>query len=234
MNPEFGAMVTVWADKAEQKSEEVLRAIAEDALARVKELTPVRTGHLRASWSIVLGGEAEYSGNELAGAAGSVAGNYAASRVSTSIGGAAASKVGGAAFGAAGTFIGANAAGGQMTIREAIGSAVGELGGRAAGAYIGTAIAPGIGTIVGGFLGGVAGSFGGAAIAGTTVTPKLGQMLIITNSAPYAAAVEYGRQIKKKDGTVTAVEGKHMLAQTVAEMPKIAAAATQRVTAKND
>lgn len=232
MNPEFGAMVTVWADKAEKQSEEILRAIAEDALARVKELTPVRTGHLRASWSIVLGGEAEDRGNELAGAAGSVVGNVAASRVSSSIGGIAASKVGGVAFGTAGNFIGANAAGGQMTIQEALGSAVGELGGRAAGAYIGTLVAPGVGTLVGGFIGGVAGSIGGAALAGTTVQPRLGQMLIITNSAPYAASVEYGRQIKKKDGTVTAVEGKHMLAQTVAEMPKISAAATQRVMVK--
>jgi hypothetical protein len=41
-----------WVEQAKGLSAQAFRAIAEDALARVKELTPVDTGYLRNHWSV--------------------------------------------------------------------------------------------------------------------------------------------------------------------------------------
>ncbi len=51
--------VDAWIEKARDRQDRVLRAIAEDCLARVKELTPVKTGYLRANWVLMKGGSAE-------------------------------------------------------------------------------------------------------------------------------------------------------------------------------
>ena len=50
--------VTAFVDKVKGRQNEVLRAIAYAAEARVKELTPVVTGYLRANWSVVRNAEA--------------------------------------------------------------------------------------------------------------------------------------------------------------------------------
>lgn len=49
--------VTRFVEKAKARSNAALLAIAQDALARVKELTPVRTGNLRANWQVVAAGD---------------------------------------------------------------------------------------------------------------------------------------------------------------------------------
>lgn len=53
----FEMEVTRWVEKAKARSNAALLAIAQDALARVKELTPVRTGNLRANWQVVVAGD---------------------------------------------------------------------------------------------------------------------------------------------------------------------------------
>jgi len=55
---DFAADVSRWVEKAKARAEAAFRATAEDALARVRELTPVRTGNLRANWQISLGNQA--------------------------------------------------------------------------------------------------------------------------------------------------------------------------------
>lgn len=54
---DFVVQMDAWIAKATRRTEQVPMAIAEAALKRVKELTPVDTGFLRANWSIVLGGQ---------------------------------------------------------------------------------------------------------------------------------------------------------------------------------
>lgn len=47
---DFSASVRKWVDQAKEKSEQVFQEIAFEAVNRVKELTPVDTGFLRANW----------------------------------------------------------------------------------------------------------------------------------------------------------------------------------------
>lgn len=54
---DFLAALDTWIHKAEGRADQVVRGIAEQALATVKEYTPVDTGNLRAAWSIVPGGQ---------------------------------------------------------------------------------------------------------------------------------------------------------------------------------
>lgn len=54
---DFAADVSRWVDKAKKRAEEAFRATAEDAITRVRELTPVRTGNLRANWQISTNGQ---------------------------------------------------------------------------------------------------------------------------------------------------------------------------------
>lgn len=51
---DFSVQVTEWVNKAKDKANAVFRGIAEEALGRVKELTPVKTGYLRANFVDVL------------------------------------------------------------------------------------------------------------------------------------------------------------------------------------
>jgi hypothetical protein len=54
---DFVASIDDWISGEEARQDRIVRGIAEAALARVKELTPVRTGFLRANWSVVPDGQ---------------------------------------------------------------------------------------------------------------------------------------------------------------------------------
>ena len=54
----FDVAVGKWVDQAKALATRALQATALDALARVKQLTPVDTGYLRANWTLVLPGQA--------------------------------------------------------------------------------------------------------------------------------------------------------------------------------
>jgi hypothetical protein len=56
---DFEYDVSRFVKRAGARMDEALRGIAEAAVARVKELTPVRTGFLRANWTAVIQGDAE-------------------------------------------------------------------------------------------------------------------------------------------------------------------------------
>ncbi|MEJ0047087.1 MAG: hypothetical protein WDN04_13930 [Rhodospirillales bacterium] len=53
----FSVSVKRWCNKAKGDRDRVYRAIVLDLVARVKELTPVRTGYLRSNWTAVLAGD---------------------------------------------------------------------------------------------------------------------------------------------------------------------------------
>jgi hypothetical protein len=55
---DFVVSVEQWVSQARDRATEAFRAIATDALARVKELTPVDTGYLRANFVDVLSADA--------------------------------------------------------------------------------------------------------------------------------------------------------------------------------
>jgi hypothetical protein len=187
----FSADVSAWCDRAGEQARQVFLAIGFDALTRVKELTPVRTGNLRAGWQLVRRQDALPVDRDLtigaAGAAGGLAGSWA-----------------GAAAGAA------------------AGSAAGPLGGA-------------LGGIAGGIAGGILGEAGASAAASAATAPgdvantELGDTLVILNPVVYAWRVETGWTIQRKDGGITTIEGRGMVAQTVAEMPRIADAALARI-----
>jgi hypothetical protein len=61
---DFAAAIDRWCEQAEALPDQVFRGIAEAALQRVKELTPVDTGNLRANWSITLGDEQPIIGRD--------------------------------------------------------------------------------------------------------------------------------------------------------------------------
>lgn len=50
MPEDFNVSVKKWCDKAKANADLVFQQIALDALARVRELTPVRSGYLKNSW----------------------------------------------------------------------------------------------------------------------------------------------------------------------------------------
>ncbi len=53
----FDVSIAEWVKKAKENADVAFRGTAEGAVGRVKELTPVRTGYLRANWSAVLDGQ---------------------------------------------------------------------------------------------------------------------------------------------------------------------------------
>ncbi len=55
---EFQIEVDKWVRKAKGNADLALRATVFDAVATVKALTPVRTGNLRAGWTVIRGNEA--------------------------------------------------------------------------------------------------------------------------------------------------------------------------------
>lgn len=55
----FVVAVDAWIAKAKDRQDRVIQLAAQMALQRIKELTPVDTGNLRANWTIVRGSKAE-------------------------------------------------------------------------------------------------------------------------------------------------------------------------------
>lgn len=56
---DFSEDVSRWVDRRQRNAEAIFRAIATDAVNRVKELTPVDTGFLRSNWTCLRQGEPE-------------------------------------------------------------------------------------------------------------------------------------------------------------------------------
>jgi phage tail tape-measure protein len=224
---QFAVDVQRWADRAGKRVEDASRTIAEAALARVKELTPVRTGTLRASWSIVpLGEEVKTEGGLATMAASTGAyvateygGRKLAERAGASV--ASAAKIGTVAGSVAGAAV--NYASGQSSAMEAVGEAGGSAAGSLYGASIGAVGGPvgiAVGGVVGGIVGGALGNLAGGAVEDSLSTKPKGWSIV--NPVVYAPFVEYGYQRKMKDGSVKQIEGRHMMTQTMTELPQIA------------
>jgi hypothetical protein len=62
---------------------------------------------------------------------------------------------------------------------------------------------------------------------------QLGEKLVIVNPVVYARAVEYGREIERKDGSTSTTPARGMAAQTVAEIPALAKAVVQAITGRS-
>lgn len=54
----FDVQIGQWVARAKERGRLAFVATAEDALAEVKELTPVKTGYLRANWTAIRAGDA--------------------------------------------------------------------------------------------------------------------------------------------------------------------------------
>jgi hypothetical protein len=54
---QFDVAVDRWVAKAKEAADLAFQTTVQDALARVKELTPVDTGYLRANWTVALPGD---------------------------------------------------------------------------------------------------------------------------------------------------------------------------------
>jgi phage tail tape-measure protein len=224
---QFAVDVQRWAEKAEKRSVDASRAIAEAALARVKELTPVRTGTLRSAWTIVPLGEevkAEGSVGATVASVGAALGADYGARTLASRYGATASRatnigtVAGAITGAA-----VNVATGQSTVTEGIGEAAGAVAGTAIGSAVGVVGGPvgiTVGGLVGGALGSAAGKLAGSAFDSAMSDKPRGWSIV--NPIKYAPFVEYGYQMKLKNGGTKHIEGRNMMTQTMLELPQIA------------
>ncbi len=55
---DFSTDVSAWATKMGARADMFVQVLAFEAVNRVKELTPVRTGFLRANWSVIKKGDA--------------------------------------------------------------------------------------------------------------------------------------------------------------------------------
>lgn len=116
---DFATSVSQWVNATKTKGDVLLRVIANDALSRVKELTPVRTGYLRANWQASFDDEvlpvdrekeSKVDLGELAGGvAGGVAGQMAGAAIG-SVGGPVGTIAGGVVGGVIGGVIGGSAA----------------------------------------------------------------------------------------------------------------------------
>lgn len=159
---DFSVSVARWVDKAKEHGRVVFIMTGLEALSRVKELTPVRTGWLRANWQIQREGEEMPAIREALPAdpqqATEMLDRLAQEQAAVS-----------------------NPRAGQATL--------------------------------------------------AVTDAQLGEKLRIVNPVIYARAVEYGREIEKKDGTTTTVAGAGMAAQTVLEVPEMAKAAATIVSA---
>jgi hypothetical protein len=56
---DFTSDVSKWCNEAKGLASDVFQAIAFDAVMRVQELTPVKTGFLRSNWTAIRKGDAE-------------------------------------------------------------------------------------------------------------------------------------------------------------------------------
>lgn len=112
---DFAVSIAKWVAEAKERGDASLRMIASDALSRVKELTPVRSGYLRANWQASFDDEVlpvdkakdtKSSSEIAAGLAGSVAGGLAGGKAGAAIGTAALPGIGTAIGAVAGSVIG--------------------------------------------------------------------------------------------------------------------------------
>ena len=108
---DFATSVADWVAQAKGRGDAALRMIAADALSRVKELTPVRTGYLRANWQAsfddqVLPVDREKPAVTAAEIAGNVTGSLVGGKAGAAIGTAVAPGVGTAVGAVAGSVIG--------------------------------------------------------------------------------------------------------------------------------
>ncbi len=230
----FAANIEKWAEEKKVDMDKALLAVAEEALARVKELTPVRTGNLRAGWTIVpLGEEAPVEPSLATMGAGAVAGygaQKAAEKVATRMGTSASRIAMSGNVASSVAYAGVSVAAGEMTPIEGVGSVGGQVAGTAAGAALGAFGGP-IGIAVGGFIGGMVGSSIGQFAAGAAedfMSKPKGYSIV--NPVSYAPYIEYGWQRTLPSGKQVHVEGRFMMRQTVAELPTLAAKALNRVT----
>lgn len=112
MAVDFATSVAQWVQASKGRTDEVFRAIAADALARVKELTPVRTGYLRANWQASLEDHVlpvdrqESAGETASGLAANLAGTVGGARVGAAVGALSGTPIGSAVGGAIGGAIG--------------------------------------------------------------------------------------------------------------------------------
>lgn len=238
MAVDFATSVAAWCDQAKGRSEAVFRAIAADALARVKELTPVRSGNLRANWQASFDDSAmpvdrqdptKSPGLSVASTAAGEAAGFAARRMGA--GGIAAVGIGAAAS-AATLVVGS---GFDARPSEVAGNVAGSVAGGLVGSAVGSTFGP-VGTAVGSAVGSAIGSSAGSAVAKMASSDgnplekaKIGQVIYLLNPVSYARAVEYGRHGTRKDGSTYEVPGKGMMQQTIAELPQIAQAAADRI-----
>lgn len=203
MNEDFSVQVAKWCDLAGARANQAFLAVGYAALSRVKELTPVRTGYLRANWQLVRGDQAvpvertarqknlniekdllATGANLAGGAAGWSGGAAAGAAVGTALGGPVGTAVGGFIGGLAGSFAGGEIAQGATEAAYDAANARPDLGGA-----------------------------------------RIGEKLYIVNPTSYARAIEYGRQAAGGDGMRRHIPGRGMMQQTIAEMPGIAARA---------
>ncbi|MGG5810937.1 hypothetical protein [Falsiroseomonas sp. CW058] len=122
---DFATSVAEFVAKVKGRGDAALRMIASDALSRVRELTPVRTGYLRANWQASFDGEVapvdrESAGTTAAEVTGSVAGSVAAGRAGVVVGTAVGGPVGAVVGGVVGSVAGGVAGGeiGKSVLRE--------------------------------------------------------------------------------------------------------------------
>ena len=64
----FNVIVDQWVDKAKSNLQAVFAGTVLDIVARLQELTPVRTGYLRANWTVVATDDATPITSQTAGA----------------------------------------------------------------------------------------------------------------------------------------------------------------------
>jgi hypothetical protein len=231
---DFSVSVARWCEKAKGRADEAFRGIAQAALVRVQQLTPVDTGYLRANWVAMKEGDpvpkaAPRSApggiaSTIGGAGGGIAGKAVAVRA---LGGALGpvGSIGGAIVGTVG---GQVAEGGEINVAGALGSAAGT----AVGATLGSAV-PIAGTIIGGAVGGVVGGIAGEALATAVSSPdggrgggiasaRVGDKIILLNPVAYARRIEYGFVGQDSLGRRFNQPGRGMAQQTMAEIPSIA------------
>ena len=195
MKDDFSAQVGAWCDLVGARARVAFLAIAYAAQTRVKELTPVDTGYLRANWQIVRGDQAvpvESKPREK--------NSDTTMDVAAVAGGALAGRVG-------------------LMAGGALGGILGGPGGAIAGAVALNQVATAIGEAAAG------GGFNSHAARQPVAEVQLGEKLHIVNPTSYARAIEFGRNLTSVDGRETKTAPRAMAQQTVAEMPEIAAKA---------
>jgi hypothetical protein len=153
MADDFDVQVGQWVRRARENARIAFVAIGFEALSRVKELTPVRTGWLRSNWQIQREGEAV---------------PVQRSAIPTD----------------------------PVEAQRLLDQLKAEAEeGRSP-----------------------------AALAEAAAQAQLGEKLRIVNPVIYARAVEYGREIERKDGGITTTTAAGMAAQTALEIPEMARA----------